>query len=409
MSSAALYGILGEFVERQLPETEADAAGLLFQALAAAGNFLGPNPYFRVRATKHRANLYVCEVGKTASAKGEGLDCVNNLFQTADPGWRTISGLNSGEGVAALADSSKDKGDEGSPIEDTPPIIKPFCFNETEFARLLAAVYRQGNTAGAVLREAWDKVHFQVINKNSPLEAYAYITMIGHITPSELATTLAEADISNGFANRFLWVAVQRSKDIPGAGVEIDWRKVGLVDRLLQARKLAAKIGEMELDGEANELWQSVYSRLRHRPDNTFGKVTGRACPNVKRIAMIFALLPNTSHGVMDSGALGLLQARKIGVQPLQAALEAWRYSEDSVRQIFQPSGTGGKVNDPEVYRCRLEVNSKGGQLTKKELERLFSHKNASQRIEIATRAGLKLRQMPAGKPGGKPTEILSW
>jgi len=328
LGNAALYGLLGELVERQLPESEADAASLLFQAMALCGNFLGPNPHFRVRGTKHHTNLFVCLVGETASAKGEALDCAKNLLRQADPTWEGVTGLNSGEGIAAIAQDDK-AGDE----KDGPKKIKCVPFLEPEFARLLEASYRKGSTVGMALRLAWEDLRFQVVNKNTPLNASALVSLIGHITPTELRQKMAREDITNGFANRILWVKVGPSKDIPGAGRDLKFED--LAERLNQAKRIAEEVGEMDLDEEAGELWHSLYRDLKHRPDNAFGKVTARARPYIKRMAMIYALLPPTQSAATDCSPLSVAPFRKIRLEPLQAALEAWHFAEQSAYQLF--------------------------------------------------------------------------
>ena len=42
---------------------------------------------------------------------------------------------------------------------------------------------------------------------------------IGHITVEELRRNLTETETSNGFANRFLWCCVRRSKLLPEGGL----------------------------------------------------------------------------------------------------------------------------------------------------------------------------------------------
>lgn len=390
LSDVALYGLLGEFVERLLPETEADAPGLLFQGLAMTGNFLGPKPYFMVRETKHRANLYVCLVGTTSCGKGEGRDLVDALLQAARSDWHGVTGLNSGEGIAQIA---KD--------DDHPDVIKTFCFDETEFARLLETCYRKGSTVGPALRMGWDKTTFEVVNKNSPIRAQAMISLVGHITPQELLTTLSDRDLSNGFANRILWVRAESSKDVPDTGTKFDWSH--LAQRLRQSEHIASVIGELDFDAEARELWHSVYPQLKNRPDNVFGKVTARARPNVKRMAMIYALLPPTSHGVIGTTALELLQANKIGILPLQAALAAWHYAEDSAQVTFAGSSV---ARSEETLKVKIAVAKNNGKLTSSQLHSLFSRKTQDERIEVALRAGLKPYEQ---QTKGRPITMWKW
>jgi hypothetical protein len=55
-----------------------------------------------------------------------------------------------------------------------------------------------------------------VLSKNSPARATgAQISIIGHISRDELLKYLTGCEAANGFANRFLWVAVKRSKLLP--------------------------------------------------------------------------------------------------------------------------------------------------------------------------------------------------
>src|SRR5215813_7085332 len=52
----------------------------------------------------------------------------------------------------------------------------------------------------------------------------AHISMIGHVTLTELLECLREVENRNGFSNRVLWVATKRTKKIPLPGW-INWKK----------------------------------------------------------------------------------------------------------------------------------------------------------------------------------------
>ena len=63
----------------------------------------------------------------------------------------------------------------------------------------------------------------------------AHVSIVGHITKAELLRHLTETEAANGFANRFLWLMVRRSKKLPFGG---EWYKVetaSLVKRLDEA------------------------------------------------------------------------------------------------------------------------------------------------------------------------------
>ena len=71
----------------------------------------------------------------------------------------------------------------------------------------------------AVVRQAWDTGTLRTLTRNNPLTATdAHISIIGHITAEELRRHLTSTEAANGFANRFLWLPVRRSKQLPDGG-----------------------------------------------------------------------------------------------------------------------------------------------------------------------------------------------
>ena len=59
----------------------------------------------------------------------------------------------------------------------------------------------------------------RVMTRHQPLKASgAHISVVAHITEEELGRELTDTDTLNGFANRFLWVVVRRSKRLPFGG-----------------------------------------------------------------------------------------------------------------------------------------------------------------------------------------------
>ena len=231
---AAFHGLAGEIVRRIEPHTEADPVALLFQLLAAFGNLIGHDHYIIADGARHYLNLYGVLVGQSSKGrKGTSWNHIANLMERVDPEWRQdcISyGLSSGEGLIW---------EVRDPIEETKPIKKKgrhtgeyetYIANhgeadkrllviESEFANVLKVMTREGNTLSPVIRSAWDCGDLKTMVKNSPAKATgAHISIVGHITRDELRRLLTQTESANGFANRFCWLAVKRSKCLPDGG-----------------------------------------------------------------------------------------------------------------------------------------------------------------------------------------------
>lgn len=81
---------------------------------------------------------------------------------------------------------------------------------------MLGVAGRDGNTLSAVLRDCWDTGNLRVLTRKDPLRATAaHVSVLGHVTVPELRRRLTDTEAANGFANRFLWVCVRRSKRLP--------------------------------------------------------------------------------------------------------------------------------------------------------------------------------------------------
>ncbi|MDP9437846.1 MAG: hypothetical protein M3P49_03740, partial [Actinomycetota bacterium] len=221
----ALQGLAGKVVKSILPHTEADEVALLASLLTACGNAMGRGAHMRVAADRHHLNLNVGLVGETSKGrKGMSWNFVRDLVHTTAPFWaedRIMGGLSSGEGlIYAVRDRRV-----GEDADDNPTVIDPGAGDkrlmvvEGEFAGVLKTASREGNTLSVLIRQAWDGGKLATLTKNSPLKATdAHVSIIGHVTKVELLKRLSDTDAHNGFANRFLWLLVRRSKILPFGG-----------------------------------------------------------------------------------------------------------------------------------------------------------------------------------------------
>jgi hypothetical protein len=377
LKDVAYQGTAGMVTELIAPHTESDNAALLLQFLVAFGNIIGRSARFTVSGCDHYLNLFACLVGKTSSGrKGTSWEPIERLFKSVDPTWasRIMSGLSSGEGLIwavhdpiEKTEPVKEKGrvvEYQKVIVDTGVEDKRLLVVETEFASVLRVLQRDGNILSAIIREAWDKGDLRVITKNTPAQAtQAHISIIGHITPDELRRYIDRTELGNGFANRFLWVCVKRSKLLPDGGElhNVDFEPI--VKILVKTIEFAKSCSELKRHSEATELWQKVYANLSREKAGLFGSATSRAAPQVLRLACLYALL-DCSHLIKQ--------------QHLEAALEIWRYCEDSAKYIF-----GDSMGDPltdEILKALVDVGEEG--LTKSFIiEQLFKRNHSASRI----------------------------
>jgi len=93
----------------------------------------------------------------------------------------------------------------------------------------------------------------------------------------------------NGFANRFLWPLVRRSKLLPDGGGDINLSV--LQEQLRSAIAFAQQAGRLTRSTAAAKLWHEVYAELTQERPGLYGAVTARAEALVLRLSMLYALL----------------------------------------------------------------------------------------------------------------------
>jgi Protein of unknown function (DUF3987) len=328
MADAAYHGIAGDFVRLVSPQSEADPVGLLLQFLTLFGNVVGREPYWSVESDRHGANLFSVLVGTSSKGrKGTSLGRVRAVIRGADETWagdRIKGGLSSGEGLINEVRDPRleyDKKEKRLEIVDPGMTDKRLMVVEPEFAGLLAVADRHGNTISPLIRRAWDGDKLQTITKNSPLCATgAHISIIGHITEDELRARITRTDMANGFANRFLFALVKRSKELEFGGANIDSEITDLGMALRDYVERAKTVGRVGMTTAARGVWKAVYSALTADQPGLLGAITARSDPQARRLAMLYALLDG--KGEVDE-------------PHLQAALAVWEYCEASAIHIF--------------------------------------------------------------------------
>jgi hypothetical protein len=408
---AAYYGALGDLVRMVAPHSEADPVAVLAHALAYFGAIVGRTGHLVAEARRHHGNLFIGIVAATSKGrKGSAGAQVERVLRLVDEDFmrtQRTTGLSSGEGLIwAVRDEIRKKEpvrEKGRVIDYQEVVTDPgvsdkrVIFVEEELGGMLSVMSRDGNSLSPTIRQAWDTGDLNTAVKNNPARATgALVSIVGHVTVSELRRNLDDTSKSNGFANRFIWLCARRSKALPFGGRLTDEALGPVVVRLRVAVDFARKLGEKRLDWsyEAAERWRAVYSALSEGRPGLLGSVTSRAEAQCTRLALIYALADC---------------ADEIRLPHLEAALALWIYSEASARFIF-----GEALGDPladELLRLLRQAGREG--MTRTAIREAFSRNRGSDEITRAlnalAEAGLARMSQPDAEPGQRGRRPETW
>jgi sulfur relay (sulfurtransferase) DsrF/TusC family protein len=390
LDPAALHGLAGDVVRAIEPHTEGDPVAVLVNFLTMFGSAIGPSPFAPVGATKHQARLFAVLVGETARArKGTAHAEAERIIEIADPGWksRVMGGLSSGEGlINAVRDASYKTSRDAHWVIDDPGVEdKRLLAVEPEFASVLRVASRDGNTLTNILRRAWDGDDLRTLTRNSPLAATnSYISMLGHITREELLRELSTTDRANGFANRFLFACVKRSKYLPHGGNLSDETVQTLASQARVALAAARACTAIRRDEAADRVWEGVYPVLTTERPGMLGAITARAEAQTLRLSLLYALIDG---------------ANSIKPVHLEAALALWEYCEESAAFIFGDAA-GDTISDQVISALRAN-----GCMSQTALSDLFGRNVSAKRLygalQSLTHAGrIRSQQVDTG---GRP------
>ena len=391
----AFHGLAGEIVRSMEPHSEADPVALLVSLLCAFGNAADRRTHYMVSADRHGMNLFASFVGDSSkSRKGMSWNYVESLLKDVEEQWasnRVVSGLSSGEGLIHHVRDRREKPNEDGEIEvvDEGVSDKRLLSVEGELASLLKVMARQGSTMSAVARNAWDGKKLQNLTKNSPDSATnAHVSIIGHITKAELLRYLTETEAANGFANRFMWFMVRKSKILPFGSEWKDSERKPFVERLKAALRFAARGREIRWSESGAAVWEGVYETLSEGKPGMFGSIVARGEAQAVRLATIYAVLD---------------LSEEIRREHIEAAIAVWDYAEESARYIF-----GDASGDPEADTILDALRNAGSSgLTRTNIRDLFGRNKSAERIGQAL---MLLQSLGKAYPeteetGGRPVE----
>ena len=375
LAEEALYGIAGDIVRKIEPETESHPAAILLQLLTGLGSLIGRNPYFLVGKDRHHVNIFTTIVGDSSKGrKGTGYGYVREILSCVDQNWtktRVMGGMASGEGIVAQLKDSED-----GEVSD-----KRLLLMEGELAQAFQVMSRTGSTLSATLRNAWDLGFLNNMSKGEPAKATdCHISLIGHITKSELRKLMSQNDATNGLANRILWVHSERTKYLSDGGAELDFTRE--INTLVLAVEKSRMHQRIERSENARAYWKEIYPELsRDDVPGLWGSVTSRAEAQVVRLSLLLALLD---------------LSERIEVQHIKAARAIWDYCFHSARWALLEnlySENAMKVlesiqNGKEVSRSKIQKEVFHNHLSEKEWNRLNKELKDVIRVRVESTAG---------------------
>jgi hypothetical protein len=399
LNADAYIGIAGDFIRLVAPQTEGDPCALLIAFLTVVGSLIGRGAYLPVGPTHHYGNLFSVIIAETSKGrKGTVMAEAKRFATMIDPtiAMRMLGGLSSGEGlIEAVRDARREDvpSEDGklplSKVIDNGIDDKRLLVTESEMGQALQAAGREGNTLSAVLRMSWDGDELRTLARsNKNVCRQPHISIFGNITLDELQRLLTSTDRTNGFGNRFLWVCAKRSQELPWGGNVDEVALQALAAKAAHAIGCAAYYGQCGWVPDAASLWQREYSRLSSGRPGLSGAMSARAEAQTLRIALIYAILDGCNN---------------VDVPHLRAALEVWRYCQDSVDYCF--GGAMANTTADRIYAF-LVTMPEGASLTQ-----ISNHFKRNKKSDELQRALTTLKESGKArsetrKTGGRAADV---
>lgn len=389
-AAEAFDGVLGEIVRLHEGHTTASKVALLGSAIAVAGALIpGRLQYHGWQAT----SVYVAVVADTGGGKGTALAFIGAAMAAALGDWddRRLDGVNSGE--ALIRDLSvrrhgiTDRKTGTKPVEPVGPCATVLI--EEELASLFTRGRRDGSTLDTEVRKAFDGSTLATSKSESraTVKPPYYLTAIGHITRSELAQTIASISLTNGSANRWLWLPVE-PVDVVADG-KFPSIPVSLVKRLHEAHRWASDnhaIG-VSVTPEAKALADKYRAFLLGLPGSN--GLTARLHVIALRIGLIHALANGD---------------RSLTARWVRSGVALTEYARSGLASVF-----GRMTGTPEADLLARRLQAAGRLNGREQRAVIFDpvkRQAAADRLQVLGLATIETKSTPRG---GRPSHYLVW
>jgi Protein of unknown function (DUF3987) len=413
-SDDCLYGLIGDIARAGSKDTEANPFAIAANALAYMSAAVGRACFMAVGNVWHHARINTAQVGRSAlGRKGEAASLIHRIDKALRQTYGDSmapqvhrGGLSTREGLVLLIHDGFAEG-----RRETPPIDdKRLWVLESEFANVLAQARRDGNTLSTALRDVWDGVSIRPAVKTSRIYATdPHIALSVAITPSELCAKLSAGELSNGFANRFMFLWAERTRLLPFPRATTQSEVNDMAGRVAEVIRFAQgdKSGvndtiRVELSAEAVALWVKLYSgELNARNSGErVNALLDRRPPTLLRIAMLLALTDKTAT---------------VQEHHINAALAWIRYWSDSVRFIFaSDDDEAASAELSDLAERIVGFLGRRGQASRKGLTvECFGGHQSKDKIDVAldellhaTPPRITVETVPRADAAGTPTKV---
>ena len=195
--------------------------------------------------------------------------------------WKRVKEMDGKKPTGRWIDEEEDPG-----IDD-----KRVLAQEAELSRYFQVMQRTGDTLSETLRKLWDEGSAAARARTSRARCTgAHVSIVGHVPLDELRSGLTRTQAANGFANRFLWILVRRSRSLPFGGKLQQAELLALGADTADTVRAARTVGRVEMNLEARRLWMQLYDELSEGRPGLLGAILARAEAHVIRLALIYAL-----------------------------------------------------------------------------------------------------------------------
>jgi hypothetical protein len=383
---AMFSGPLGEIVKALDPYTEGSRVGVLGSLISAFSANLGHN--VKVQASKGLTPLSVWTVlvGVTGQGrKGTATNIAMRVVESAFAHWadhNVVDGCPAtGLGfIGTIAERAEERA------------ATPMLFIEEELDAFISNCRRDARI-GTYLRKAWDGS--DLAHKTSQADIRVkktHVGFIGHVQPKNWGAISGSKDATGGTWNRFLPLAVERSKVIPVFSADDPTEVIREQGKKLRGiASLARDVDVVTVSKDTADIFEK-----KHRPacealisgNEELAQMSERALAYLVRLAALYALAD-----IRDV----------IEVADFDAALALIKYSVETVVNVLPEAG-GDRLATKIADAVR-----EAGEVSRNELRDYVGYNVSQKDINQALLCIPQIQQIKGKSTGGRPPVYLRW